>query len=407
MKRISLFLILAVSFSVVFAQKANVKKAKDLAYMDGADFKAARQVIKEALADSTTKNLAETWYVAGLIGYKENEKLYQSMILNQNYDKDVKGKAIMESIPYFLKAVSLDTIVDKKGKVKTKYSKDIKEKLKEYFTDQTNLWGYGAYLFDEKKDYVGAHKVFDTYLSIPKLPLMKNEIKTDTNYVKVKYFSAAAASQAGLSDDAIALYEDLKDDGFEELFIHQLLYQEYFNKKDTANYVRILKEGYAKFPQEAWFLQNLINHYIFTNQMSEAMNYLNSAIEKEPSNAEYLLIKGKLADQLGNPDEAKAAFDKAIELNPKSADAYSEMGRLVYNKAIKLFDDANNIKDLKLYNAATKKAEDVLRESIPFYKKAIEIKPDEIEYKKTLKSIYYRLKMYKEFDALEKEINAM
>ncbi len=407
MKRISLLLVLALCISVGFAQKANVKKAKNFALAEPADFKSAREAIKPALKDSTTRNLAETWYVAGLIGYKENDQLYAKEAIGQPFDKDVKGQAIVESIPYFLKAMSMDTIVDKKGKKKTKYSREIKDKIKEYYTTPQNLYSYAAYLFDTKKDYAEAHKIFDLYLSIPKMPMYKNEIKMDSNYVKVKYFSAAAASQAGMNEDAIALYEDLKDDGFEEVIIHQLLYQEYNAKKDTVNYVRILKEGYAKYPNEAWFLQNLINYYIFSEKIPEAMQYLTAAIERDPNNAEYVLIKGKLADKLGKTDEARAAFEKAIELNPKLAEAYSEIGRLINNKAVDMFDKANDIKDIKLYNAAKKKAEGVLAEAIPYFKKAVELAPNEIEYKKTLKTLYYRLKMDKEFDAIEKEINAM
>lgn len=407
MKRISLFLILALSFTVAIAQKANVKKAKNYALMENADFKAARETIKLALSDSTTKNLAETWYVAGLIGSKENDQLYQKEVLNQAFDKDVKGQAILESIPYFLQAMKLDSLPDEKGKVKPKFSREIKDIIRDYYTTPQNLYEYAAYLFDTKKDYINAHKVFDIYLSIPKMPMMKNEIKIDTNYVKIQYYSAASASQADLHADAIKIFEDIKNKGFEEKFIYQMLYQEYMTAKDTVNYVRILNEGYQRFPSEPWFLQNLINYYIFSNKIPEAMTYLNSAIQRDPNNAEYLLIKGKLADQLGNSDDARAAFDQAVKLNPNLAEGYSEIGRLIYNKAVKMFDDANNIKDLKLYNVAKKKAETALGESIPFYKKAAEINPKEVEYKKNLKTIYYRLRMDKEFDAIEKEINAM
>jgi len=407
MKRISLILVLAVSFTAMFAQIANVKKAKNYALMESADFKAAREAIKPALTDSTTKNLAETWYVAGLIGSKENEKWYKQEVLGQTFDKDVKGQAILESIPYFLKALTLDSVPDKKGKIKTKFSKEIKDIIKDYYITPQNLYEYAAYLFDTKKDYAAAHKVFDVYLSIPKMPFIKNEIKIDTNYVKIQYYSAAAASQADMNDDAIKIYEDIKDKGFEEKVIYQLLYQEYFTKKDTVNYVRVLNGGYTKFPNEPWFLQNLINYYIFSGQVPEAMKYLNAAIDRDPKNAEYQLIKGKLSDQIGNAVDARAAFDKAIELNPKLAEGYSEVGRLLYNKAVAMFDDANNIKDIKLYNAAKKKAEVALGEAIPFYKKASELDPNEIEYKKNLKTIYYRLGMDKEFNAIDKEINAM
>ena len=68
MKKIILSLFLVISFTLSFAQKSNVSKAKNKALMENPDFTGAREAIKLALNDSTTKNLAETWYVAGLIG---------------------------------------------------------------------------------------------------------------------------------------------------------------------------------------------------------------------------------------------------------------------------------------------------------------------------------------------------
>jgi tetratricopeptide (TPR) repeat protein len=88
-------------------------------------------------------------------------------------------------------------------------------------------------------------------------------------------------------------------------------------------------------------------------------------------------------------------------------DAYAGKGRLYFNKAVKMLEEANKIKDAKLYNAEAKKSEAVFKESVPYFKKASEINPKDIEYKKTLKTLYYRLKMDAEFEAINKEIQAM
>lgn len=374
--------------------------------MENPDFTGAREAIKAALLDPSTINEANTWYVAGLIGYKENDGLYQKALLNQTFDVDVKGKAILESFAYFLKADSLDQLPNEKGKVKPKFRKDIKNNLKEYYTIQQNLIAYGAALF-EKKDYDGAIKAFDVYLKIPTLPLMEKEIVTDSTYNMIKYYDAIASTNAKQHDKAIALYEDLKDDNYETLAVYQLLYEEYVGTKDTVNFVKTLKEGFDKFPSEPWFLQNLINHLIFSGKTADALVYLKNAIEREPNSAQYRYVKGNLDESLGNLDEALASFDKAIELDPTMADAYAGKGRLYYNKAVKMLEAANGIKDNKLYNAELKKAEGVFKESVPFFQKASKLKPTDVEFKKTLRTLYYRLKMDAEFAAIDKEINAM
>ena len=404
MKKVILAIILAVSVTGTYAQKKNVSKAKNKALMEVPDFKGAREDIKPALTDSITKKQALTWHVAGTIGYKENEAELKKQMLGQKFDADVKGKAIMESYEYFLKAYELDGLPDAKGKIKPKFQKDIKAKIKEYYTTQANLVAYGAHLF-EKKDYPATVKVFETFFGIPALPMMNGELKPDSTYYMIKYYTAIASTNGDMNDKAIAYYEDLKDDGYEELIVHQLLYEEYMKKKDTVNFVKTLKAGFEKFPDEPWFLQNLINYYIFSNQTKDAIVYLNAAIQRDPNKAEYQFIKGNLDENMGNLEDARKAFDRAIEIDPKQADAYAGIGRLIYNKGVSMSDAANEIRDNKLYNAAKKKADAVFAESITYFKKAAELKPAEMEYKRTLKNIYYRLKMDKEYEAIDKEMN--
>jgi len=406
MKKIILSLFLVISFTLSFAQKANVSKAKNKALMENPDFTGARDAIKLALKDSTTKNLAETWYVAGLIGNKQNEALYQKALLKMPFDTIVKGTALMESYNYFLQAIKLDQLPDAKGKVKPHFVKDIKTIFKDYYTIQQNLIAYGAYQF-EKKNYTGAIETFEAYLAIPKLPIMNNEIKIDSTYYMIAYYTAVSAANAKMHDKAISIYEDLKDKKYETKSVYQSLYSEYIDKKDTANFVKTLKEGIVIFPSDAWFLQNLINYFIFSGKTKEALEYLDKAIEREPNLAHYRYVKGNLDESLGNTEAALAAFDKAIELDPTMADAYAGKGRLYFNKAVKLSEEANKIKDTRLYNAESKKVDEVFKQSLPFFKKAAELNPKEIEFKKTLKTLYYRLKMDAEFEAIKKEIDAM
>lgn len=322
------------------------------------------------------------------------------------FDTIAKGTALMESYNYFLNAIKLDQLPDAKGKVKPHYVKDIKGYFKDYYSIQQNLIAYGAFQF-EKKNYKGSVETFEAYLNIPKLPIMNNEIKIDSTYYMISYYTAVSAANANMHDKAIGIYEGLKDKKYETKSVYQSLYTEYADKKDTVNFVKTLKEGIEIFPTDAWFLQNLINYFIFSGKTKDALQYLDKAIAREPNLAHYRYVKGNLDESLGNFDDALAAFDKAIELDPTMADAYAGKGRLYFNRAVKQSEEANKIKDNKLYNIESKKVDDEFRKSLPFFKKAAELNPKEIEFKKTLKTLYYRLKMDADFEAIKKEIDAM
>ena len=103
-----------------FAQKSAIRTAKNLAMQETPDFDGARAAIKPALENEETKNLAETWYVAGLIGNKQNENIWLMGQMGQTVDNAAKGAAVEESINYWLVADSLAMVpvYDKKGKPK-------------------------------------------------------------------------------------------------------------------------------------------------------------------------------------------------------------------------------------------------------------------------------------------------
>ena len=395
------------------AQKSNVNKAKSLILTEDADFDQARQLIGAALTNEETKDQANTWFVAGLIGYQQNEQATKMQILGQAIDQDKIGQGIMESYDYWIKAdeLAMTPVLNKKGVevVDTKTRNNIARKMFDYYRNQDFI-KYGVHL-NEQRDFKGAYYVFMRHLTMRDLPMMQDEkmlaqMPKDTVYQQYEYYAALFAIQAKLHPEAIAALEDLKNGDFEAIAVNQFLYQEYMEEvKDTVSAIRVLKDAMVRFPQEPWFLQNLINYYIFSKQEQQAIDYLIQAIEREPNVAEYHLIKGNLDANQNNAEAALADYDRALEINPQLADAYAGKGRVYYNQAGKIIEDATYIQDAKAYKAALNAASDKLKESLPFFEKALEVAPENREYMVILKGIYYRLHMDDKYEAMQDKLN--
>ena len=396
-----------------FAQKANVKKAKNLALQETPDFSGARAAINEALTNEETKDLADTWYTAGLIGYQELSKENEKTYLGQARDEKRAGEAVVESFDYWMKAADLagQKVLDKKGNEVLADKKTyalLQKKVLEYYKNQ-ELVKYGIYLNDQR-DFATAYGVFQRHLSIPELSLMQNEklqkeMPKDSIYDQYKYYTAIFAIQAEMHPEAIAVLEEMKDGNYEAITVNQFLYQEYVNVQDTANYVRVLQDAVVRFPQEPWFLQNLINHYIFSGQEQEAINYLEQAIAREPNVAQYHLIKGNLNENQKNYEAALADFDRALAIDPTMADAEAGKGRVYYNQAVKMNEDAALIADAKEYKKALEEMNAMFRQSMPFFEKAHELAPDNRDYMITLRGLYYRFDMTEKYNAINEELN--
>ena len=81
--------------------------------------------LKPAFTDAETKDRPYVWYVAGKGGmdYFDNQEVLKQM--GKPVDDQIIGTSLMNSFDYLIKALPLDSIPNEKGKIKTKYSKDI------------------------------------------------------------------------------------------------------------------------------------------------------------------------------------------------------------------------------------------------------------------------------------------
>lgn len=410
MKKTLFFAALVLVSTCCFAQKnPAVKNAKRYIMAETPDFSAARTAIEEAIATEPT---AETYYWAGMIGYQEVTLENYNQMLGKGVNQALAGQAVMESYDYWLEADRLAMIptLDKKGRevVDTKTRANITKKMLEYYKNQ-ELVKYGIYL-NEQRDFEGAYKAFKKHIEIPELDMMQNEkiqkeMPRDSIYTQYKYYAAIFAVQAQLHEQAIAVLEELKDGDYEAVSVNQFLYQEYVELKDTVKFVATLQDAIARFPQESWFLQNLINYYIFSGQEQAAIDYLAQAIEREPNVAQYHHIKGNLDENQGNYEAALVDFDNALKLDPTLADAMAGKGRVYYNQAVKLNEAAAMISDNKEYKKALEEMNEVFRKALPFFEKAHEMAPEDRNYMQILKGLYYRFNMTAEYDAISEKLN--
>ena len=410
----SLFLAALVLISAgCFAQKnAAIKSAKRYMMAETPDFTAARAAMDEAFQ---TEQTAEAYYWAGMIGYQEVTQENYNHLMGQSINQAKAGAAVEESYNYWVKADELAQVpvLNKKGvEVPTdpKMRGNISKKMLEYYKNQ-ELVKYGIYL-NEQKDFEGAYTAFKMHVDLPDLAMMQDpklqkEMPRDTNYLQYKYYAAIFAVQSEMHEEAIAMLNELKDGDLEAISVNQFLYQEYVALKDTAKFIETLQNAIVRFPQEPWFLQNLINYYIFSGQEQVAVDYLAQAIEREPNVAQYHHIKGNLDENLGHYDDALVDFDNALRIDPKLADAMAGKGRVYYNQAVKLNEDAAMISDNKAYKKALEEMNNVFRKALPFFEKAHEMDPSDRTYMQVLKGLYYRFHMDKEYEAITEKLNSL
>jgi len=295
--------------------------------------------------------------------------------------------------------------------VRPRHRRDVQRIITEYY--QFNLIPYALHLV-QREDYTAALTVLNLFLSTPDLPAVEGTLQRDEHYYDVMFFAARVASASGNSQEAIRLFETVRRQGQaaglpEETIVetYQFLYIEYSNLNDTENYVRMLKEGSERFPQEPWFIQNLINHYINLEQRETALMYLEIAIRREPNLAEYRRVEGALHEQLGNDEKAEVAFRKALELDPDLVSALDALGMFYMRRAGAIDATIFTIRDLNQRRAAEEQFRNELRLALPLFQRLVELEPDNIGHKIRLRNIFHNLRMDTESEAIGRQIDAL
>lgn len=374
------------------AQKANVKGAERIADKKG-DYTEARTLIKAALENEETKNDPKTWYVAGFVEESnftfENNKQLQGV----EPDRAVMNEALMSMFDYYVSTLKMEN--PEGSKKLGKYSKKVKEAFELNLLYFINAGGY----YMEKKDYAKALQAFEDFKQIKKMPMFAGTptAAIDSNSMMVDFFAVINAYQTGDKKLTIKLAEEIKEVEYRRNDLYQILAQTYIENADTLNYVKVMKEGMALYPNEAYYSVNLINNLIQTGKIDEAITLLDQSIKNSPDNPQLYDVMGKLYE--AKNDEAKALeyFGKALAIDPEFTESNFNKGRVYYNQAVALKSGD------KVSAATDKQAEELFRQALPFLQKAYEKDPDSSYY--VLSTVYYNLKMTKEYEAIKAKHN--
>lgn len=406
MKKIFLIAALAIVVTAAYAQKKNVSIADKATWEEVPNFTEARQAIQAAMVEPTTSNQAKTWAVAGLVEMRFFRTEADKQAYGQTADEEGMYAALGDAYKYFLKAVELEKIPNEKGKVSTKYTKQIRQTLK----DNMDYFYYGGGYYLNKDNKEAAYTMFNLMDELCRQDFMAEAAINcqDSMHMQCRYYAAVVALQIGNYQQALAALEKSKADDYNGLDIYNYIAYAYGQLKDTVNQAKTFKEGLQKYGAAAngedyAFMPRLINLYISQNNTAEAISLIEEALAENPNDYEFWKVLGSLYYDEKNETKAIEALNKSIEVNPEYADAYGELGRIYYNKAITISNETNEIQNNEEYKKAREeKVKPAFMEAAPYFEKALELKPYETNYMYNLKNIYYNAEDGANLERIEK-----
>lgn len=374
------------------AQMDLVKEVERTVKSGNYDYATVKSSIDAITTNPESKDNVKTWIVAGNAAFGYYDALFLKEQMGQDVDKKQMGNAIIDGYEYLMKALPLDTVIDDKGKVKTKESKNIVKTIANNYNHFNNA---GIYLW-QCEDYAGAYKAWDIYVNLPQDPRMEKtglKANPDTIVAASAFNQALAAYQLNDWDNSLAAFNKAFKLGYSTSDAYVFAIQAAYQAKKTDIAYQYATEAYPKFgSQNPMFLQVMINYLIEKKEYAQAREMLNGFLASDPNNAEYYDLMGVLYENEENTEEAINAYKKAVELNGSSAIAKYHLGTMLYKKAYNIDNEASSKPQAEYDKIRKEQTEPLLREAAKHLEDAYNL--DDVnmgDALKQLRNIYYIL----------------
>ena len=332
------------------------------------DFANAATYIEQAIQNPKANEKNKTWRYRGEI------------YLNISRDSALFAAypdALVRSKESYLKARELDT--------KGSYASEIQIGLGQVQMAANNM-GIGNY---NSGDFGAAGQYFD----------LSAEIASEFNAVDTMaiYNAALCYEKADDVELAVDRYRACADIQYQVpnvfLFISNL-YRE--NGRDDEA-LQTLAEARGLYPREQSLIIEELNIYLTNEEFDKAKENLTLAAEQDPTNEILWFSLGSVLDNLGNADEAIAAYLKALEVKPDYFDANYNLGALYFNQAVQGTNAANDMwkpRMTKAESAKQKSMEDdakaLFETAKPYLEAAHLADENDLETMRSLRDIYAR-----------------
>lgn len=298
---------------------------------------------------------------------------------------------------------SLDNAPNAKGKVAPQFTDFIKVAL---YENRNQMYNGGSFYYNQG-NYSEAYSQFAKFIDLSEHRLLKELMQPNEKVYNIgAAFNAVLCGMRMEDYNKVLQYADFAmQDPARENNIFRYKATAYAALGDTVQWLGLLKEGVVKFPEDPFFYQTLIQHYDNKGDR-EALNALaDELIASNPENALFVYLKGYIAQQQNNLDEAIEWYKKTLEIDGSYLNALTNMGRLYIAKAqeystkqatVNITDRARLKKDKEIIDG-------YFKEALPYFEKLREIAPESQNlWLNGLSQCYYNLNMISKFNELEK-----
>lgn len=380
MKKLILSLALVGIATMAFAQKKVVKSAEK--NFKKGELEIAFEEVNAALADPETMDDPNTL----LLKAKIQTKMFEADEDNNTETVETGRSAFVD----FNKTLEMSGN-DKESKIgKEVYKEDIPgvlpDNLRPFSLESLRQATFNkAIATYEEDDYDMSYEFFSLASDI------------DPSDTTAAFNAGYLANDLGKFEEAKVLFNRLlKVEDYNKLnayyFLIQIASGEDKDPEAAYSYVAKARKDY---PEDKTLSEFEVQLLLQMNKMDEAMASVKQALKDDPENTGLLLRHGYLMEQSGDMDGALEEYKKAVVVDPNFFEGNYYTGAIYIDRARAILAEVNNLSDDEWEKRApqmSKEADGLYKDAVPYFTKAVELKPENTEILEILFQIHTRLK---------------
>ena len=376
-------------FTPVFAQRRQIADAEAL-LKKGKDFAKVEKMMTNLLKDSANQGnlrIYDVWLESVERQYAElNERMYK----RQTVDTTMLFTLTHRIFTVAERLDSIDMRPDKKGRVDPQYRKGNAQRLLGY---RPNLF-FGGASHLRRGDFHTAYDFFEMYIDCARQPLFTDHdlLNTDSRMGEAAYWATYCGYR--MNDPVLTLrhHELARRDTAKLEYTLQYAAEAWNRLGDEARYGELLWEGFAFFPQSAYFFPRLMDEYTRKGNYKQALMVADEALKTDSLSELYLYAKSTILLNLGRYAESLDYSKRLLAVNDQMADAYYNAGTACLNIILNMDSRRHKKQIRKMYQKAQPYME-TYRRLAPKAKD---------KWGPALYRIYFNLNLGKQFDEIDR-----
>lgn len=392
MKKLILSLALVgIATTLAFGQKKVVKSAER--NMKRGNLEEAYGEIKGAIEDPETGQDPNTFLIKGKIETKMFEADSSNTMENLAY-----GTTAKES---FMTTFEMDGN-DSTSKVGKELFKDVLPDMPE------NFQGEAVYRLKNASfnKAIERYEEDDMEMAFEFFALAADLDPSDTSIV---FNAGYTGNMVGESQRAKKYFTKLLDiEEYNKLNAYYFLIQiASAEDNDPQEAYRLVSEARETYTDDKGLAEFEIQLLLQLDKMDEAMTSIESALKNDPDNTAIRLRYGYLKEKSGDIDGALEEYRRTVAADSEFFEGNYYAGALYLEKARNIITEVNDLSDEEWEKQSPimiKQADDLYSDALPYFDKALELKPDNTDIMEILYQIHTRLNNESQVEVYDKKL---